>query len=117
MFPDSLKASRDDYRRSLEQVETGTLDLPNRDFDTGQPTRDGEYRLADRTYANLLAPLRKDYYQNVTPELRCSNLAFYAHLDTDRPIKHCKVCRAIPKELDEIKTAPVTMSNVGADAR
>jgi hypothetical protein len=112
MFLASLKAVRSDYRHRLEQVETGTLDLPDSDFDTGKPTRAGEYSLADRTYANLLAQLRKEHYRDVTPELRANILVFYDHFDATRTPRHCKVCRNIPQELEEIKAAPAHATNV-----
>jgi len=114
VFLASLKAIRSDYRHRLEQVETGTLDLSNSDFDTGKPTRAGEYSLADRTYANLLAQLRKKHYKNVTPEIRTKFLAFYEHYGTAPATKHCKVCRNLPQELDEIKAAPAHAANVAA---
>ena len=114
VFLASLKAIRSDYRHRLEQVETGTLDLSNSDFDTGKPTRAGEYSLADRTYANLLAQLRKKHYKNVTPELRANILTFYEHYGTAPGTKHCKVCRNLPQELDEIKAAPAHAANVAA---
>jgi hypothetical protein len=115
MFLDSLMAVRSNYQRLLEQVGTGTLDLPNSDFDTGKPTHAGEYSLADRTYANLLAQLRKERYKNVTPELRANILAFYDKFDTTHPPRHCKVCRNIPQELDELKAAPAHPANVAAE--
>jgi len=114
LFLASLKAIRSDHRHRLEQVETGTLDLSNSDFDTGKPTRAGEYSLADRTYANLLAQLRKKHYKNVTPELRANILTFYEHYGTAPGTKHCKVCRNLPQELDEIKAAPAHAANVAA---
>jgi len=115
MFLDSLSAVRSNYRRLLEQVGTGTLDLPDSDFDTGKPTQPGEYPLADRTYAGLLAQLRKERYTNVTPELRANILAFYENFDATHPPRHCKVCRNIPQELDELKAANTHPANVAAD--
>ncbi len=115
MFLDSLIAVRSNYRRLLEQVGTGTLDLPNSDFDTGKPTHAGEYSLADRTYASLLAQLRKERYKNVTPELRTNILAFYDNFDATHPPRHCKICRNIPQELDELKAAAAHPANVAAE--
>jgi len=112
MFLASLNAVRSDYRRRLQQVESGTLHLPDLDFDTGKPTRAGEYSLADRTYADLLAQLRKEHYKNVTPELRADILAFYDHYDSARLPCHWKICRNIPQELDEIRTAPTHVTSV-----
>jgi hypothetical protein len=115
MFLDSLKAVSSNYQRLLEQVGTGTLDLPNSDFDTGKPTHAGEYSLADRTYANLLAQLRKEHYKNVTPELRANIVAFYDNFDATHPPRHCKVCRNIPQELEELKAAAAHPANVAAE--
>jgi hypothetical protein len=115
MFLDSLKAVRSNYRRLLEQVGAGTLDLPDSDFDTGKPTHAGEYSLADHTYANLLAQLRKGRYKNVTPELRANILDFYNNFDATHPPRHCKVCKNIPQELDELKAVPAHPANVAEE--
>jgi hypothetical protein len=51
--------------------------MANTDFDTGRPTREGEYSLADETYAKLLRDLAKKGFSGVTPELRANLLSFY----------------------------------------
>jgi hypothetical protein len=43
----------------LAAVRNNRLDLRNTDFDTGQSSRRGEYKLADETYAELAKRLRK----------------------------------------------------------
>jgi hypothetical protein len=55
--------------------------LQNKDFDTGNPTRAGEYKLADETYAELLSKLAGKDFKDVTPDLRQNILAFYADLN------------------------------------
>jgi hypothetical protein len=106
MFLASLSATRKNYRRLLEEVAPGRLSLADEDFDTGKPTRAGEYPLADRTYANLLARLRKEHFKNLTPQLRANILSFYDHFDVVRASKHCPVCRNVPAALEEMKVAP-----------
>ncbi len=59
LFADSFKSSRDQYRMLLAAVRNNRLDLRNTDFDTGQSSRRGEYKLADETYAQLAKRLRK----------------------------------------------------------
>ena len=59
LFTDSFKTSRDRYRMLLAAVRSNQLDLRNTDFDTGQPTHRGEYKLADETYAELASRLKK----------------------------------------------------------
>ena len=51
------RAPRERYRSALDALGRGRLDLPNTDFDTGKPTAQGEYTLADDTYAELLKRL------------------------------------------------------------
>ena len=53
-------------------------DLPEIDLDTGKPSQFGEYRLADRSYANLLNTLVHDPKQPMTPDVRQSLADFYA---------------------------------------
>ncbi|HXG94267.1 MAG TPA: zinc dependent phospholipase C family protein [Blastocatellia bacterium] len=84
LFMESFNATLDRYRAMLAQVRAGRLDLQNKDFDTGQPTRAGEYPLSDETYAKLLNDLAKKNFENITPDLRRNILAFYG--DTNAPI-------------------------------
>jgi hypothetical protein len=91
----------------LDEVAAGSLNLPNRDFDTGGMTQPGEYSLADRAYAKLLARLAKQRFKNVTPELRVNLLSFYEHSEAQQAAeKHCKACRRIPRELEELRALP-----------
>ena len=62
LFLESFARSRTLYRGLLDNIRANRLNLQNLDFDTGQPTRRGEYPLADETYADLVKKLadRKD---------------------------------------------------------
>jgi len=106
MFLNSLNATRENYRHLLEEQAAGHFSLPDTDFDIGKPTSFGEYSLADRTYADLLARLQKEHFKNVTPELRASLLTFFDHFDAVQASKHCPECRNVPEELNEMKAAP-----------
>jgi hypothetical protein len=107
MLREGLAATRQEYGRSLEEVAAGSLNLPNRDFDTGEATQPGEYSLADRAYAKLLARLKKQHFKNVTPELRANILGFYEHSEAQQAaLKHCHACRRIPSELEELRSLP-----------
>lgn len=81
MFIESFTATLNGYRTVLRQVSTGRINLQNRDFDTGEPTRAGEYKLADETYAKLLERSSKKNFENMTPELRHNILSFYGNLN------------------------------------
>ena len=62
LFLESFARASTRYRGFLDALRNNRLNLENLDFDTGQPTRLGEYPLADETYADLLKKLaeRKD---------------------------------------------------------
>jgi hypothetical protein len=53
LFETSFNRTLDEYRRLLAAESAHRLVLENRDFDTGQPTRPCEYRLADDAYSKL----------------------------------------------------------------
>jgi hypothetical protein len=80
MFLASFDSAIEDYRALAGQVRAKRLKLMNKNFDTAQPTRPGEYKLADEAYARLLEKLAHHNFENLTPELRQNLLAFYSNL-------------------------------------
>jgi hypothetical protein len=80
MFLESFEATLTTYRGLLARVNSNDFDLVNTDFDTGRPTRLGEYRLADETYAKLVRELADKDFANITPPLRENLLAFFGNL-------------------------------------
>lgn len=56
--------------------------LPNTDFDTGHPTKIGEYSLADRTYGEWVRELAKNDFKDISSPMRQNILAFFG--DTPR---------------------------------
>ncbi|HYS25227.1 MAG TPA: zinc dependent phospholipase C family protein [Vicinamibacterales bacterium] len=100
LFTDSFKASRERYRTLLQSVRDNRLDLRNTDFDTGQPTRRGEYTLADQTYAELLARLSSK--KAAAPDaLRADIMRFYGKVEpaAARDKKERKELEKIEKQL------------------
>jgi hypothetical protein len=69
----------DTYRAFLKTPDLRVLQLPNRDFDTGELTRPGEYRKADEAYAKLARKLAGQ--DAVDSHVRDSVLAFFRDLD------------------------------------
>lgn len=74
----SINLTVDQYRTFLEEVRHDKLVLPNRDLDSGQPTKAAEYTLADEAYAKLLAQLSDVKFALTAPELRDNILQFYS---------------------------------------
>ncbi|HEY1336517.1 MAG TPA: zinc dependent phospholipase C family protein [Bryobacteraceae bacterium] len=103
-FEDSFNKTLDVYRPLLASQGDGSLSLPNRDFDTGELTRPGEYRMADAAYAKLVIKLA-DKERPVDPKLRTNILAFYR--DLDQPFatkKDAKEWQKTLEALDRIKS-------------
>jgi hypothetical protein len=75
----SVNETVDALRTYLRQANERGLTLPNYDFDTGKKTRPGEYRLTDKSFADLLHRLAKKQFAGVTPQLRDAVLSFYSN--------------------------------------
>lgn len=73
------------YDMLLTKYETRQLEVPNRDYDTGNPTSPGEYSLADKTYARLVKELARKNFDTVSPDLKYNILEYYS--DLSRPIE------------------------------
>jgi hypothetical protein len=81
LFRSSFRSTMVQYCEQVARQPADTakapLALANKDFDTGHPTRVGEYPLADETYGEWLRELAKKKFENITPALRQNILAFY----------------------------------------
>ena len=77
LYLQSVNATVEQYRIYLHGLAAGKLALENRDFDTGKPTKAGEYRLTDDAYAHLLSKLADAKFSDVSPSLRENILHFY----------------------------------------
>ena len=66
------------FHRLVRQVKGGDFKIPNRNLDTGELTRAGQYRLADQSYRDLVSRLAKKHFANLTPDLKSSILAYFA---------------------------------------
>jgi len=78
MYIKSVNQTIEDFQTTLRQADRETLHLDNRDCDTGKETSPGEYRLGDKTYAELLDKLAERNFDQVSPELRANILSYYA---------------------------------------
>ncbi|RTQ45279.1 hypothetical protein EJV47_25715 [Hymenobacter gummosus] len=82
LFKQSFAEVMTDYCRVLTQTREAQAalpaQLPNFDFDTGKPTKVGEYALADKTYGEWVRKLAKDKFSAVTPPVRDNILAYFS---------------------------------------
>lgn len=95
LFEGSFNRTLDQYRALLSELSEGRLALPNRDFDTGEPTRPGEYKLADNAFSKLATELAGKDPNKVDPKVVKEVLAFYQDLNLPYATK------ADPKQWDD----------------
>ncbi len=102
----SINTTVDQYRAFLEEVHTDLLVLPNRDFDSGNMTKAGEYSLTDDAYAKVLVQLSQRKFDLTTPALRDDVLHFYADLSAPIETKKDKLgWQKVLVALDQLKLA------------
>ncbi|HXM93519.1 MAG TPA: zinc dependent phospholipase C family protein [Candidatus Dormibacteraeota bacterium] len=108
MFEESFNAILDRYRKLLTDTGTGHVDLPNNNFDTGDQTGPGKYRLNDETHAMLLDKLAAVNFAGASPEVREELLNFFS--DPNAPYatkRNPKAWAKVQAELQQLKSAPV----------
>jgi hypothetical protein len=106
LFEASFNATLDRYRQLLSQAGAGQPDLPNENFDTGEITGPGEYKLTDETQAKLLDALAKQKFNGASPEMRAELLEYFGHPDVSYAMKRKpKDWARVQAELEELKNA------------
>ena len=106
MFEASFNATVDRYRQLLSQVRTDQLRLPNDNFDTGEITGPGRYRLNDETHAKLLDGLAKQDFRGASPEVQAELLEFFSHANAPYATKRNPEDWArVQAELEQLKNA------------
>jgi hypothetical protein len=81
LFQQSFNSTMDAYRELLKQQNARQLQLANRDFDTGELTKPGEYRMADNAYAKLAEKLADKDPATVPADVRENVLAYFSDLN------------------------------------
>jgi hypothetical protein len=101
MYIKSVNATVEDYGHQLKDVkQNGDLDLPNLDCDTGEKTRIGEYKLADKTFAKLVDDLAKKGPAQIDPDLHSDLVQFYSGAKVASAKKSDK--KSLDKTLQEL---------------
>jgi hypothetical protein len=77
LFLHAWTETHEAYKKRIADIDAGQLHLTDLDFDTGEPTRIHEYRLADQAYGNLLMRLSKNNFQGIDNALKANILGFY----------------------------------------
>lgn len=107
MFQTSFNATMDRYRKLLKQVGDGHAELPNDNFDVGEPTGPGKYRMNDDAHAKLLDKLAEQKFAGVSPDLRAELLQFFADPNAPYATKRKpKEWTKVEADLQQLKAAP-----------
>ena len=112
MFEASFNATLSRYRKLLIETEEGTLKLENDNFDVGESTGPGKYRMNDEAHATLLDKLAEAKFANISADAKAELLHFYA--DPDAPYTTKRKAKAWAKvqsellQLQAAATVPLT---------
>ena len=106
MFEASFNTTLDRYRELLMELREGRLDLPNNNFDVGENTGPGKYRLNDDAHARLLGKLAELKFAGATPEVKAELLRFFAEPDAPYATKrNAKAWATVQIQLQQLKSA------------
>lgn len=107
MFEISFNETMDQYRELLrEERENGKLELKNDNFDLGEVSAPGQYKLSDTTHAKLLDKLTDEKFAGMTPEIRAELLDYFGGNTAFAMKKDKKAWAKLQSELGELKNAP-----------
>ena len=116
LFEASFNATLDRYRQLLSQAGAGQPDLPNDNFDTGEITGPGKYKLTDETQAKLLDALAKQKFNGASPGIRAELLEYFGHPDASYAMKRKpKDWAKVQAELQQLKNAAPPTPTQGAN--
>ncbi|HXJ06300.1 MAG TPA: zinc dependent phospholipase C family protein [Candidatus Acidoferrum sp.] len=107
LFESSFNATLDRYRVFLSDEAAGHLKLINDNFDTGDMTGPGKYRMNDEAHAKLLGMLADENFASASPEVREELLRFFSDPDAPYATKHdVKAWARVQAQLEQLKAAP-----------
>ena len=107
MFEASFNATLDHYRKLLTDAREGRPDLPNDNFDVGESTGPGKYRLNDEAHAKLLNKLAEKNFAGASPDIKEELLQFFADPGAAYATRrNAKAWAKVQIQLQQLKSAP-----------
>jgi len=104
LFMTSFNDSVQDYEKLIREEQAVKLTLVDDNFDTGTVTGPGQYKLADKTYSDLLDRLAQNHFDHISPEVRSTLLDYYGNLEEPFATKSNKKQWAkTVQEVDQLK--------------
>jgi hypothetical protein len=108
MFEASFNATLDRYRKLLDNARDGSVELPNNNFDVGENTGPGKYRLNDETHAALLDKLAEKSFVGASPGIKAELVQFFADPAAAYATKrHAKAWAKVQIQLQQLKSPAV----------
>ena len=114
LFMKSFDASLSSLGPKLEESRSRTVTLPDVNFDLGEPTRPATYKLADKTYAELVDKLAEKKFAGLREGTKSNVVHYYANMRLDfETRKNRKEWKRLEVELNELRHAqPVPAESV-----
>ncbi len=107
LFAKSFRDATTRFRAEVRDLQDRQFEIRNSNFDTGRPSRFGEYTLADETYAELLDKLSERRFEGTPVALSRNIVTFYG--DTPRPSLESRKARKewtrVERALQELRQA------------
>jgi hypothetical protein len=94
LFEESFNVTLDRYRTFLADLRNGEVALANDNFDVGEVTARGKYRLGDAACTQLLTQLSENDFANASPQLRAELLSFFSSPEAPSSAKVSAKARA-----------------------
>ena len=111
MFEASFNTTLDHYRELLTALREERLNLPNDNFDVGENTGPGKYRLNDEAHAELLDKLAENKFAGATSDVTAELLNFFAEPDAPYATKrNAKAWAKVQTQLQQLKSATAASS-------
>jgi len=117
MFEESFNATLGHYGRLLKEESEGVPQLPNDNFDVGEDTEPGKYRMNDDAHASLLDKLAAKNFAGVSPELKAELLHFFA--DSNAPIaakRNTRLWAKVQTQLQQLRQTAKAAESPGLSA-
>jgi hypothetical protein len=102
-FDESFDTIALHYTHSIKFITALKNGLKDKDYDTGFPTAECEYSLADETYNQWLLKLKDEDFKGVTPSIKNNITLFYKALQPPPQRKHYKKCVEVYQALQNLK--------------
>jgi hypothetical protein len=117
LFAQSFRDATARFRAEVNDLKDCRFDIRNTNFDTGRPSRYGEYTLADDAYAELVEMLSEQGLRNTPVALTRHIVAFYG--DSPRPSaedrKHRKRWAKVERALRELRADSNRVASSGVE--